>query len=269
MPHSQKPNSRAPRVGVYGSCVGRDSVDLLLERGWELSTYIPRQSLVSAVAPAPPDTLPLSGISSAFVQRVLRGDIRGDMYERLTQEAQTTDVLLWDLIDERLGFFDLPDGGVVTRTMEGLGEDLYTHLAGARLVEFGTTEHLQRWKEHLSVFTGFLKEQGLWERTLLLLCPWALTDSTGQPTPTSWGTTPLEGNWLFTEYYATAASTGLTVIRLPDELSVAGDTHKWGPAPFHYIDAAYEWVADAVNNFLTSRSAAPPPELVWQGHPPS
>ncbi len=239
---------------MYGSCVGRDSAELLLADGWELSTYVPRQSLVSGAFPAALSTFDLSSIDSAFVRRVLGGDVRGDMYERLGEAAECTDVLLWDLIDERLGFFDLPGGGVVTRAMEGLGEGIYDTLDGAHLVELGTAEHLSRWREQLEPFVSFLKEHGLWDRTLLLLCPWAMVDSGGESTSSSWGTMPLEGNWLMTEYYRAAEATGVHMLRLPDELSVAGVNHKWGPAPFHYIEAAYEWIADAVASFVKDGS---------------
>ncbi len=255
MPSALPDPATAKRVGVYGSCVGRDSVEVLRERGWALSCYVPRQSLVSGASPAPPQTLDLSGIDSAFVRRVLAGDVAGDMYERLAEAAASTDVLLWDIIDERLGYFSLPGDGAVTRTMEGLGKEIYAPLKQARLVEMGTEEHLECWKEQLSTFTRFLKDQGLWDKTLLLLSPWALKDAAGNQTPSSWGTSAVEGNWLLTEYYAAARDAGAKVLRLPDELCVAGTEHQWGLAPFHYVPQTYAWVADAVERFAATGQA--------------
>ncbi|SDN22031.1 hypothetical protein SAMN05216355_101277 [Actinomyces ruminicola] len=241
----------ARTVSVFGSCVSRDTVEVLRRRGWRVGAYVARQSLLSAGSRAPGDALDLEGFDSAFVRRVHAEDLAGDRHSRLAAAAARTDVLLWDIVDERLGVLELPDGELLTRTTEGLTAGLYDSLEGARLLEFGSDEHFERWEAALPAWRAELAGLGLADRTLLLHTPWAIVDEGGEHTPTSWGVGAVEANWFAERYYQAAAeATGVRVLRLPDELTVAGTHHTWGPAPFHYQDAAYTWLADRIAHFV-------------------
>ncbi|MBW3069671.1 MULTISPECIES: DUF6270 domain-containing protein [unclassified Actinomyces] len=240
----------ARTVSVFGSCVGRDTVEVMRRQGWRVGAYVARQSLLSAGSHVPEGTLDLSGFSSAFVRRVHAEDLVGDRHSRLQAAAERTDVLLWDIVDERLGVFELPGGELLTRTTEGLTAGLYDSLEGARLLEFGSDEHFERWRETLPAWRAELEDLGLADRTLLLQTAWAIADEDGESTPTSWGVGAAEANWFAQRYYEAAAeATGVRVLRLPDELTLAGTHHVWGPAPFHYQDAAYAWLAERINRF--------------------
>ncbi|WP_147681214.1 DUF6270 domain-containing protein [Actinomyces ruminicola] len=240
----------ARTVSVFGSCVSRDTVEVLRRQGWRVGAYVARQSLLSAGSRIPEGTLDLNRFDSAFVRRVHAEDLAGDRSSRLAATAARTDVLLWDIVDERLGVLELPDGKVLTRTTEGLTAGLYDSLAGARLLEFGSDEHFERWEATLPAWRAELAELGLLDRTLLLQTAWAIVDEDGEKTPTSWGVGALEANWFAQRYYQAAArAMGIRVLHLPDELTLAGTHHTWGPAPFHYQDAAYAWLADRIDRF--------------------
>ncbi|MBE6475767.1 MAG: hypothetical protein E7Z95_09410 [Actinomyces succiniciruminis] len=237
-------------VSVFGSCVSRDTVEVLHGRGWRVGAYVARQSLLSAGSQAPAHALDLDGLDSPFVKRVHAEDLAGDRHSRLAAAAPDTDVLLWDIVDERLGVLELPDGELLTRTTEGLTAGLYDSLVGARLLEFGSDEHFERWAAALPAWHAELADLALADRTLLLQTAWALEDEDGAATPTSWGMGAPEANWFSQRYYQAAAEvTGVRVLRLPDELTLAGTHHTWGPAPFHYQDAAYAWLADRITDF--------------------
>ncbi|MDU0347385.1 DUF6270 domain-containing protein [Actinomyces sp. MRS3W] len=240
----------ARTVSVFGSCVSRDTAEELHRRGWRVAAYVARQSLLSAGSQVCGDVLNLEGFSSPFVRRVHAGDLAGDRRARLAAHAAHTDVLLWDIVDERLGVLELPDGELLTRTTEGLTAGLYDSLEDARLLEFGTDEHFERWTAALPAWREELQELQLLDRTLLLQAAWALEDEDGAPTPTSWGMGAAEANWFSQRYYEAAAQvTGVRVLRLPDELTISGTHHTWGPAPFHYQDAAYTWLAQQIDRF--------------------
>lgn len=247
------------RAAVFGSCVSRDTVAFMMQRDrapWKAGPYTARQSLVSAGASAPEGLLDLTSISSAFVRRTLALDVACDRRAVLRQAA-SADVLLWDLTDERLGFFDLPGGGVLTRTFEGMAAGLYDRLDGARLVEWGTDEHFERWRVALRSWQEDLAATDLAGRTILLETYWALADDAGAPTPVSNGMYAAEANWFAVRYFEAArAVAGVRTARLPDELTVASADHRWGPAPFHYTDAAYRWLGARVEELVGGDAAA-------------
>ncbi|QPL06082.1 MULTISPECIES: DUF6270 domain-containing protein [Actinomyces] len=241
-------------VSVFGSCVSRDTVEVLRARGWTIGAHVARQSLLSASSTAPADVLDLSSLTSPFVKRVHTEDLAGERRSRLAAAANSTDVLLWDIVDERLGVLELEDGTVLTRTTEGLTAGLYDDLDDARLVAFGSDEHFEKWAAALPAWREELTELGLLDRTVLLQVAWALADEGGEQTPTSWGMGTLEANWFSQRYYeAAAAHTGVHVMRLPETLTVAGTHHKWGAAPFHYQDDAYDWFATQIDGFARER----------------
>lgn len=240
-------------VSIFGSCVGRDTAEKLRERGWRMGAYVARQSLISHGLPAPDGALDLSAIRSAFVRRVLTEDLAGTRRQRLGAAADITDVLLWDIIDERLGVLDLGDGAVITRSTEGLTAHLYDSLEGARLVEFGSDEHFERWRAALPAWRAELDELGLLGRTVLLEVPWAMVDESGLASPSSWGMHALEANWFSVRYYeAVREVVEPRVLTLPEELAVASAGNRWGLAPFHYAESAYDWFADEIERLVAA-----------------
>ncbi|WP_143233359.1 DUF6270 domain-containing protein [Actinomyces ruminis] len=85
-------------VSVFGSCVSRDTVEVLRRQGWRVGAYVARQSLLSAGSQAPAHALDLGGFDSAFVRRVHAEGLAGDRRSRLAAAAPDTDVLLWDIV---------------------------------------------------------------------------------------------------------------------------------------------------------------------------
>src|SRR5699024_10694274 len=87
-----------------------------------------------------------SEIGSDFQRRMMTGDFAGDLDERLAEAAPETDVLLWDLADERHGVHLFDDGSIVTRSIDIVRQpEVLSVVDGARHIPFGTDEHFELW----------------------------------------------------------------------------------------------------------------------------
>jgi len=171
------------RITVYGSCVARDSARELKRRGWSVERYVARQSLISVGRPADAGDLNLSVLTSPFARRSFLSDMVGNLEAQLTTVAARTDLLLWDLNDERLGVLETAPGAFLTRSTEAMTAGLYDNVT-ARLVELGTTEHLHLWRPSLHHFSAFLKQLDLMDKAGLPLfslpfffCPFSIPHS--------------------------------------------------------------------------------------------
>lgn len=240
------------RVFIYGSCVSRDTFEYLPQDRFTLLKYIARQSLISAFSP-PVEDVPaaVEELPSAFQRRMQRGDFASDVLRQIHRSKEEIDLLLWDLVDERLGVYVYGDGTVVTRTVElirsGLDEEI---AAEAEHLPFGSDEHFARWAGAAERYLAFLDAQGLRNRTVLLAVPWAERAVSGEPTPSSFGTSAAEANQTFTRYYEALESRGVSVTQ-PTRTPVADVEHRWGLAPFHYAETHYRDVAEALQRATT------------------
>ena len=238
---------RPTRVFIYGSCVSRDTFEYLPQDDYALLNYVARQSLISAFgAASPPRELPAR--LSPFQRRMLQGDLGSALLNELTAVQDTVDLLLWDLTDERLGVYALPDGSYVTRSVEIVGTDLErTFQEHGRFIPFGTDEHLQLWTHAVTAWVALLQTLGLADRTLLLAPSWATRSSDQSPVPGSFGLAPERANALHAGYYDQVTALGVTMAVVPETVTVAAAEHRWGRAPFHYDDVTYLILVAAID----------------------
>lgn len=235
--------SSAPRVLVYGSCVARDTIEFAEADTVELRGYIARQSLLSAGSDASSHLPELTDVSSKFQARMIHADFSGGFLERLRSLATETDVLLWDLADERHGVHRFPDGTVVTRSIDTMKvASVSETLDEVELVPFGTDEHFALWRERVDAFAATLQTLGLFDRTIVLEVPWAVRTTEGDPSPWSMGVRASEANKRFRRYYDELRQRGFRRVELPEEVVLADPAHRWGLAPFHYSPAVYREV---------------------------
>ena len=114
---SEESTMTAGRITVYGSCVARDVAGEMEQRGWSVERYIARQSLISAGCPAGVGDVDLSLLRSSFARRSFLSDMVGNLEAQLTAVASYTDLLLWDLTDERLGVLETSPGAFLTLSL--------------------------------------------------------------------------------------------------------------------------------------------------------
>ncbi|WP_272879379.1 DUF6270 domain-containing protein [Rothia nasimurium] len=228
---------------VYGSCVARDTVAALPAGSYTLAGYTARHSVLSEGSDAS-EKLPASlGLNSAFQERMVRDDWAGTPLRQLFQRAETIDIFLWDLTDERHGVHWFMSGEIITRSIDLIhSQPALEALEPHTHVTFGSDEHFEGWSEKVTNFVHRLDDAGLLERTRLLRINWAETTPDGQPTPASMGLSATQANRLYTRYYEHLAAAGVRTITVPADITYADPNHRWGLAPFHYAPEVYQYV---------------------------
>lgn len=237
---------------LYGSCVSRDSYDFLDRGEFKLLDYVSRQSIISTYGPADPAVLDAADMSSKFQIRNSRGDFVGDLWDRMAPALNDVDLIVWDIIDERNGVVETSDGGYVTFTYDLHRAKVFASMEAAgtfvRRIPFGTDEHFELWCASVDRFYDDLVSRGLADKLRLIVAPWALhADDGGVPNHWALGPTPAEANDLFVRYYDyLTVARGIACIDLPVSAAVTRRDHKWGPASYHYVDSAYEFIVSGI-----------------------
>ncbi len=227
-------------VLIYGSCVARDTYELMQD-GRPRAAYVARQSLISAFS-APTAVRPGTPLASPFQQRMLEGDLGSSLRATVRQHAAATAVLLVDLVDERNGVFRLEDGAWVTNTTELRRSDVLRRTSHSGLVGLGSDRHTDLWRRSLDRFVALLEEHDLTRRTAVIEAPFATSTAEGDPVPPFEGVGADEWNDRYAPYYAAVRAAGLATVRIPDDLVLSTRDHRWGVAPYHYVEGAYRSV---------------------------
>ncbi|MGO3648226.1 DUF6270 domain-containing protein [Agrococcus casei] len=234
---------------IYGSCVARDTA-ALKSGAWKIANYTARQSMISASggAASVEGTVELD---SPFQTRMVEADIAGSAFEALRTSASGSDVILVDIMDERLGVY-AAGNSYITKTWEleksGLLDEQPSPL---RHIDFGTDEHFELWSVAATRVVEAIQATGL---PAVVLAP-RLADHDLDCEPLDYMSASVDSwNQRFERYYNTLEQLGLTVLRPPAELAVADKAHQWGLAPFHYAPAMYEWFIDEIDRVMATHS---------------
>lgn len=249
------PGSRTSTgVLIFGSCVSRDTFTFLPDT-FRLLSYVARQSSISVGAPADGVAARLKDLPSAFQNRVVRGDVRGDLLDTASRLVADVDLVLVDLIDERGGVVGV-GGGYVTKLSELWNAGGAAATAGGRYVPFATDEHFALWSAAARRIAVRLRELGLLDKTIVLRTPWASQMPSGAAVPVPhWMTPPATANTQYERYFALLVELGYEVVTLPDDLALSTEEHQWGASPFHYLDAAYEHLAGQIAAAVERRTS--------------
>lgn len=241
----QSDEQSSVRVTVYGSCVARDSVDLAGHGRFTVVDYIARQSLLSAGQDVSEKFPAEAQVAHNFQRRMMASDFAGDVKDRVKGARGRTDILLWDLTDERHGVHVFDDGTAVTRSIDLVAvPEALAAVEGTRHIAFGTDEHFALWAERAEQFRNYLRTIGLFGRTVVLQMPWARSTVDGQETPGSMGTTAQEANETYPRYYNQLRELGFSILEFAEDEVLADPEHRWGLAPFHYTQDVYEEIVD-------------------------
>lgn len=161
------------KIGIFGSCVSRDTADFMPDA--EVAAYVARHSVTSLDSPHGVEGVDLSELSSAFQTRMVTSDLKGSGLESIVKNAKDLNVVLLDLVDERRGFWQFPDGTTMTNSIEveSCGAAREARRVGARLIAFGDEEHFERWRAGFTHLIDTFKGAGLWDKTIFLDIEWA------------------------------------------------------------------------------------------------
>lgn len=236
-------------VFIYGSCVSRDAFETLKTRH-SLIDYVARQSLISSFTDPVEASIKLS-LESPFQRRMVAGDLQSNLTQRIALHKDDIDLLMIDLTDERLGVDRLTSRIFATHSVELVASQWTKKLkTPPKLVPIGSTEHWRLWKEAARGFVSFLNEVGVLKRTVVYYTPWASTSLEGASVPMFRNVKPEIMSRSLMQCAAFIEGLGVEVIQLPDRLTITTANHKWGIAPYHYIDEAYSWIGEDVERRL-------------------
>lgn len=234
-----------PNVFIYGSCVSRDTLPFLGPE-WRICEYVARQSFISA-ANGPVQLWGQSSLSSKFQVRSLAGDFAGDFLAKFSQHVLEVDILLMDLVDERLGVYRTAQGGYVTLSWELASSGLESHApSDLVLVEFGSDEHFDVWAQAAdSIFQAVRATPVV---PIVLAPSWAAKADNGGGGFDYHGVPAEVWNLRYTRYFEFLETLGGIVIRVPGDRTYSSTSHQWGLAPFHYYDRVYETLSEQIRH---------------------
>lgn len=251
-------------VFLYGSCVSRDLQELSSAVFYRRA-YIARQSLISATTP-PYVFSGDTALDSAWQHRMVLGDLESNLLTRLAEDGPRSDLVVWDLTDERLGVQPLGDGSFGTITPDSLRSGILDAFEEqGEPIPFGSPEHRELWSRGLDRFAALLDALGLRERTFVLAPQWATHDDTGRAIDPEGGRTPEEWTEAYAPYVRALREAELPVLGLPPSHQRTHLDHRWGPAPYHYVDDAYLHWSTTIEGMLRERGGKRP---VHQAPPP-
>lgn len=234
------------KVFIFGGCTSRDAVDFYPEFDLELGFYVARQSIISAFHPADPRDFIIPTDIPPFQRRMFEWDIKGLLPRKIREHSDETDLLIWDLMIERVGVSKVESGGLVTRN----GVPRSPHGKLTKSFEFGTDEHFQQWLRALEKFVNLLNTTSLKEKTVINATPWATVDKEGKPAVSDSSLSPEWFNQSVRRYWDAAERAGIKVAYVEPKDAISDPNHKWGPAYFHYAAHTYHAQLKAIQNVM-------------------
>lgn len=237
------------KVFLYGGCVIRDAHRNVQDE-IELSGYVARQSLISAMNP-PSTSLPNVRMQSKFQESMANGDISSNLIAKLRGVAAETDLVVMDTHIERLGVHKLPDGSFLTPSAEIRASGILETIDGLRSpINPGTERHTRFYRNAVRKFTLHLERLGLRERVIVINAPWAIQDTDGVPFGTYRGIDVSVMSAHMDSLCRILEEAGISVRDMPGELAIAPVNHQWGRGPYHFGVEAMDWVADQIRSSI-------------------
>jgi len=238
-----------PNLFIHGSCLSRDTRPFLGD-DWTLIEYVARQGFISAAA-GPTDLDGESKLTSSFQNRCLRNDILGTLLPTLKERASEIDLVVMDLVDERLGVYRTSDGGYITHSWELEGSGLLDGREGdITHIAFGADEHFELWCAAADKITAAICRRGL--LAVVLAPAWAARADNGGG-GFDYRNIPADvWNAKYERYFDRLETLGLKVIRVPSASVTASISHQWGLAPYHYVDRVYNTMQQQIKDYYAA-----------------
>lgn len=232
-------------VHIFGSCVSRDALEFA--SGVTVGKYCARQSVVAAVSPLPEESLrqalEIAPGTHDFHRRCVVEDFEKTTLALLAERPVEEPVVI-DFIEERVALGVLRDGSVVTFSQAATAYSNARSLV-ARLVRPYSAEYVQMFESAIGPFAERLGARPVvLHRALYAEGDW------------NWE----EANRVLEHFYSLAERhlAQAAVIEVPASLRVSSPGHKWGVAPYHYVDGYYRGFVEQWSQALGDGLAAKP-----------
>jgi hypothetical protein len=186
-----------------------------------------------------------SALTSKFQNECLRNDIRSSLFSAIDEAKEETDVFVMDLVDERLGVYEIEEGSYISHSWE-LEESklLQQQERELRHIDFGSDEHFTLWSKAADVVLQRIAATG---RPLVVLAPeWSEKADDGQAPLMYRGKPAAQFNQMYRRYYDHLRARGANVLYLGQDTVMASTKHQWGLAPYHYVEPVYHQMRDAI-----------------------
>lgn len=222
-------------INIWGSCVSRDAVEFA--SGVAMGMYCARQSIVSSVAgPVSQETfkaLEFKDGTHPFHRRLIEEDFLKTSLSQLC-ERHTNGALIFDLIEERVPIGLTRCGTYVTFSQAASGFSNARSLI-SRMIRPYSDEHVDLFGKAINHFAARLSDRTvIIHKALYAEGDWEFENA----------------NRILCEFYdmVIKSLTSSIVIEVEKDLQVSSPNHKWGVAPYHYVDGYYQ---DFVEKFAT------------------
>lgn len=254
------------RILVFGSCVSRDIIRFAGDQQFELVDYYARSSLASMGA-MPVDTCEkdLAQIVSPFQQRMVARDMSKSFLDDL--KTLEFDVLLLDLIDERLDVYEMNPGSLVTLSNEFLSSGLITTVerSSTKWIKSDSEQHRTLWLKGMERFFATLDNFGLLKQVVVNKVFWADKFENRDPLPATYPASAVgKANshlaWMYEQLERFVAPSNW--MHFSGNTLKANQQHHWGISPFHYSDEYYRTAITALNVYAEQGILAPSPGIV-------
>lgn len=249
------------RLAILGSCVSRDAFGFFPQEDIEIVLFVARTSFISLFSP--PLTIDLKPADIIAETNFERNCIYAELFKTSLPRLRQTqyDYLLLDFMEERHDLLKC-DATYILDTLPLRDSKLI-----ARLPPFIEVDRLEEatsalWDEGCRRFIDVLGAQGIAaQRVVLHESGFASRFRTGTQ---ECDFTEFKAHdydkygVLLADYHARfkAALPGCHAIAVEPELLVGNGAHKWGRAPFHYIDEYYARFLEKFRAIVADRAKA-------------
>lgn len=242
------------RVFIYGSHISRDTYDVFPKTDVTLLRYVSRQTLVSALTPPTTPAFDTNVLDSLFQRGMIQGDAASDLIPWLRVHQDEIDLILWDLFDERFGFFVNPDGSVTSRSLEQISVTENGHpVKVGRLIDFGTSEHFSYFKQALEAFIAAIRPLNIIDKLVLLAPDWANQDILSGQTSDPYFPDVAAINKTYEKYYQLIEElTGIKPLRLKETTANVPAPGKGNSKPTQYSQEVYEALAQQIRTHFNT-----------------
>lgn len=253
------------RVFINGSSVSRRLLSLTSSEAFEIASISAGQSLIPLVGNLQgvhhrPN---LERLRSRHQRRALNGTLEADLAAQVSRHHNSTDLVLWDLSDERLGVYER-DGRYLTRSSEvilsGLDEILVEE---ARFIPFGTAEHFDLWARGLDRWRRLLVRHRLSDRLVLMAPYWTGSTEEERRFPTRSQAKARERNEDIARYYNLAQDTFSNLHCIGSALAAPSRRAEGGIDSFRLDEQDMRLLAHEFHSLVYNAVAAfPPPQPI-------
>lgn len=225
-----------PFFSIIGSCVTRDSLEFI--QGRKVTYYLARSSLCSIFSNQPTmnelELLEIYKDAHDFYKDCIKHDV---FKTGLVQLGSFNSPIIIDLIEERVPLGILPSGAVVTSSQPAR---MFSNLDSLLLTKVEAFSD-----EHLMIFESSMKSCSIFFTNRQVFIHKALYVDSMQK---------FNENIVLNKMYDMLlnAIPHAFLIEAEDGSRVENENHKWGLAPYHYIDSYYKSFVDILSEHVSS-----------------